>query len=147
MAKDKTIIERFADTVRDVAMTAAEAASEALKAEPPSRATDRAAAYVPLAGDGLVADPLMVPPVTEPRRHRKRVTTPRRAARKKPARATAGKSARKPAKKAVRNSSAATAKKAAKKSSTRRLKKAAGKQVAKTRKAGAKRRAAKSRRG
>ena len=64
MDKDKSILEKFTDTVKDIASTATEAASQALKADEPGlRADERAAAYVPLAADGLVSDPLMVPPV------------------------------------------------------------------------------------
>ena len=70
MAKDKSLMEKFADTVRDVAKTATEAASAALNPEPPaaSKAEQRSAAYVPLAADGLVADPLMMAPVAEKKR-------------------------------------------------------------------------------
>ena len=57
--KDKSIFEKFTDTVKEITNTATEAAGQALKT---SRADERAAAYVPLAADGLVSDPLMVPP-------------------------------------------------------------------------------------
>jgi hypothetical protein len=136
MDKDKSIIERFTDTVREVAKTATEAASEALKPDPPSRVEERAAGYVPLAADGLVSDPLMVPPVAEPRKRRRRAP-PKRTAKKNADRTG------KPAKKA-RKSTARATKKAARKSS----KKAGGRSASKTRNAKmpSRRRAAKSRR-
>ena len=79
MGKDKSVLERLADTVKGIASTATEAASQALKADEPGlRADERAMAYVPLAADGLVSDPLMVPPVA---------TAPaRRSARRPPSR-------------------------------------------------------------
>src|SRR6187402_3335788 len=50
MDNDKSILEKFTDAVKDIASTATEAASQALKAdEPTSRAGERAAADVPLA--------------------------------------------------------------------------------------------------
>lgn len=132
MAKDKSLMEKFADTVRGVAKTAADAASAALQPDTPaSKAGQRSAAYVPLAADGLMADPMMVAP--EPRPRRKRRTAPKRA--------TSGK-ARRPAKGLVRASSA----KGAQKASTRKSRKAASRTTPRKAKAPAKRRAAKSRR-
>jgi hypothetical protein len=134
MAKDKSLMEKFADTVRDVAKTATEAASAALNPEPPaaSKAEQRSAAYVPLAADGLVADPLMMAPVAEVRPRRKKRAAKRAA--KKSTRTTAGS----PAKKTARKSSA----RPAKKSVTRASSRAASRKT----KSAAKRRAAKSRR-
>src|SRR5206468_3658369 len=52
MAKDKSILEKFTDAVKDIASTATEAASQALKTDEPAlRVDERAAAYVPLAAD------------------------------------------------------------------------------------------------
>ena len=132
MGKDKTIIEKFADTLRDVAKTATEAASEALKAERPatSGVEERTAAYVPLAADGLISDPLMVPPMAQTRPRRKK-----RAAAKR-SRATA----RKPAKKSVRKS------KSAKKSTARKSSRTASSKSARKTRTPAKRRGTKSRR-
>lgn len=85
MAKGKSIIEKFTDTVKDIASSA----SEALKAEEPPKVEQTNAAYMPLAAEGLVADPLLVPPVAmrpvpvqPPRRKR----TARKTARKSRAR-------------------------------------------------------------
>ena len=72
MDKDKSILEKFTDTVKDIASTATEAASQALKADEPGlRVDERAVAYVPLAADGLVSDPLMVPPAAAAPERRK----------------------------------------------------------------------------
>jgi hypothetical protein len=143
MARDKSIIEKFADTLRDVAKTATEAASEALKSEGP-KAEDRTAGYVPLAADGLVADPLMVAPMKEARPRRKKRATSRQAAPK-----AAKRTARKAPKKSAKTSSTRAAKKAAKRTSARRSTKAASKRggtTARKTKAPAKRRVARSRR-
>ena len=81
MGKDKSVLERLADTVKGIASTATEAASQALKADEPGlRADERAMAYVPLAADGLVSDPLMVPPVAAAPARRKRAGKRRRSA-------------------------------------------------------------------
>jgi uncharacterized protein YcaQ len=113
MDKDKSILEKITDTMKDIANIAADAADHALKAEePPPKAEERAAAYIPLAADGLVSDPMMVPPVpVAPAPKRKR------AAPKRPAKA--GKKTE--LKKAVKKSGG----KAAKKTTAKRLGKAA----------------------
>src|SRR6267154_4444815 len=83
MGKDKSILEKITDTVKDVAKTASEAASQALRADEPGlKADERAAAYMPLAGDGIVSDPLMVPPVGATRPRRKKRAAQKRAAKK-----------------------------------------------------------------
>jgi hypothetical protein len=108
MDNDKSILGTIADTVKDIATTATDAASYALKKEkPPLKADDSAALYVPLAAEGLVAAPL-VPPIAGTARRRK----------KSAAKRTAGKASRgKPAAKAT--------KKAAKKSRVRKSGKSA----------------------
>ena len=69
MDTDKSILEKFTETVKDVAKAATDAPSLALKADAPAlKADERAVAYMPLAADGLVSDPLMVPPVRLRRR-------------------------------------------------------------------------------
>jgi hypothetical protein len=102
MDKDKSILEKITDTMKGIANIAADAADHALKAEePPQKAEARAAAYIPLAADGLVSDPMMVPPLSvAPAPGRKRAA-PKRAAR-------AGKKSR--PKQAVRKSGGKTAK-------------------------------------
>ena len=64
MDKDKTVLEKITDTLKDVAKTATDAASEALKTDRPAlKADERAVAYMPLAADGLVSDPMLAAPV------------------------------------------------------------------------------------
>jgi hypothetical protein len=101
MAKDKSIIEKFRETMKGLA----DSASEALKAEEPPKADAAAAAYLPFAASGLVSDPVLVPPIAaQPARRKTRVAKrARRSA--KPAKTSARKtSARKAAKKATRAS-------------------------------------------
>ena len=59
MANDKSILEKFTDTVKDIANSA----SEALKADEPPKVEQTNAAYMPFAAAGLVSDPLLVPPI------------------------------------------------------------------------------------
>jgi hypothetical protein len=60
MGKDKSIIEKITDTMKDIANIAADAANHALEAEKPAlKADQRSAVYIPLAADGLVSDPMM----------------------------------------------------------------------------------------
>jgi hypothetical protein len=134
MAKDKTIIERFAETVRDVAKTATDAASEALKSERPANVEGTTAGYMPLAADGLVSDPLMVPPIAGPRQRRKRRASPKGS--KKRTRKMAGT----PAPKAAKKSSARK-----RKATDTRGRRTARKPTARKTKATMKRRAGKSR--
>ncbi len=107
MDNDKSILEKFTDTVKGIASTAADAASAALKAEePPLKDNDVVAVPLPLAGAGLVSDPvMMVPPIAAP--------APRR---KKRAVAKAGKpkAAKKVGKKAVTKTAKAAKKRARK---------------------------------
>ena len=74
MDKDKSILEKITGTMKDIANIAADAADHAMKAQEPSpKAAERSAAYIPLAVDGLVSDPMMVPPIAAahaPRRKR-----------------------------------------------------------------------------
>ena len=71
MDKEKSIFEKITDTVKDIADMAADAANLALKAEEPPlksdqtglKADERAVAYMPLAADGLVSDPMMLVPI------------------------------------------------------------------------------------
>lgn len=98
MDNDKSILGRIADTVKDIATTAADAASDALKKEePPLKADDSAAVYMPLAAEGLVFDPLAPSVAGAPvRRKRSAVKqTAKKAARKK----ATGKAAKKAGKK------------------------------------------------
>lgn len=128
MDKDKSILEKFTDTVKEMANSA----SEALKGEEPPRVEQTNAAYMPYAGQGLVADPLMVPPVAAqpPRRKRAARKTAKKSARKAAARRAAPKKARKaPAKPSTRGKSKARS--AAKASAKRTTKRATRRRIAK----------------
>jgi hypothetical protein len=71
MSKDKSIIAKFTETMKGLA----DSAAEALKAEESPKGGKRAAAGMPLAAEGLVSDPLLVPPVAvQPVRGRKHMT-------------------------------------------------------------------------
>jgi len=132
MDKDKSILEKITDTVKDIANIAATAADHALNADEPTlKAEKRSAAYIPLAADGLVSYPMMVPPVAVAPARKKRKK--KRAARKRTAR-TGGKTAKKT--KAVKKS----ARKAAKKSAASRSRKAAKKTAKKTKRKARKKR-------
>ena len=83
MDKDKSILEKITDTMKDIANIAADAADHALKAEePPPKADQRSAAYIPLAADGLVSDPMMVPPIAVAPAPRRKRAAAKQAARK-----------------------------------------------------------------
>lgn len=134
MAKDKSLMEKFADTVRDVAKAATDAAGAALKPETSvaSKLDERTAGYVPLAADGLVSDPMMATAMARPHPRRKK-----RAAKRVPRTPT-----RKRANKSVRKPSA----KSAKRSASRKSGRAASRKTPRMTKNATKRRAAKSRR-
>jgi hypothetical protein len=121
MDKDKSILEKITDTMKDIANIAADAADHALKAEPPPLAVDqRAAAYIPLASDGLVSDPMMVPPLAAtpaPRRKRAPSTRAAKQPRSRTARKAVSKSAGKAAKKTAARPSASAATRTVKKTS------------------------------
>jgi hypothetical protein len=130
MDNDKSILDKITDTVKGIANTAAEAASHALKSEePPLKADETAVAYMPLAGDGFVSDPLMVAPIAvAPARKKKRAAKKRAA--KKASKKVAKKAAKKSAKKSAKKVAKKSAKKAAKKSTAKKSKKAAKKTAA-----------------
>jgi hypothetical protein len=121
MDKDKSILEKITDTIQDIANIAADAADHALKAEQPRPQVDqRAAAYIPLAADGLVSDPMMVPPLAAtpaPRRKRAPSTRAAKQTRSKTARKAVSKSAGNAAKKTAARPSASAATRTAKKTS------------------------------
>jgi hypothetical protein len=129
MGKDKSILEKITGTMKDIANIAADAADHAMKAErAPVKADERSAAYIPLAADGLVSDPMMVPPIAAahaPRRKRAASRRTVRASRKTRARKAVRKSAAKPAKKTAASRSRSAAKSTATKSSKKTAKKTA----------------------
>jgi hypothetical protein len=126
MDNDKSILERFTDTVKDIANSA----SEALKAEEPPKVEQTNAAYMPFAAEGLVSDPLLVPPIAAqlPRRKRtakkaaKKSSARKSSARKTATKRAAPKKARKAAKTSARGRSKASSRSAAKTSATRTTK-------------------------
>ena len=128
MGKDKSVLEKITGTVKDIANIAADAADHAMKAnEAPPRAAERSAAYIPLAADGLVSDPTMVPPIAAahaPRRKRAGSRRAAKASRKTRAKKAVGKSAAKPAKKTVARRSSSVAKTTARKTGRKTAKKA-----------------------
>ena len=132
MGNNKSILEKFTATVKGIAETATNAASQALKAEqPPMREEDLAALSMPLAGDGFVSDPMLVPPAAAAApRPRKRAVPRRSAGKARKATKTASKKAA--AKKAVKKA----ARKAAKKSAVARSRNAAKKTAKRTTKSG-----------
>ena len=138
MNKDKSILEKITDTVKDIATIAANAADHALKAEEsPLKVDRRSAAYIPLAADGLVSDPVMVPPPAgSPAPRRKRAAAKRAANKANKANKTAkkNKAVKKSAGKAVKRAAAKKSKKAAKKTARKTNRKAARRAAKKTRK-------------
>jgi hypothetical protein len=120
MDKDKSILEKITDTIKDIANIAADAADHAMKAErPPLKADERSAAYIPLAADGLVSDPMMVPPIAAahaPRRKRAASNRAAKASKTKPKK-DVKKSGAKAATKATARRSRSAAKSTARKTS------------------------------
>ena len=131
MDNDKSILEKFTDTVKGIASTAADAASAALRAEePPLKDNDVVAVPLPLGAAGLVSDPMLVPPIAAPApRRRKRTVSKRKAG---PAQTSAKKSGKKAAKKTARKTAKKTAPRTAKKAVKKTAKKAIKKATRKT---------------
>jgi len=128
MGKHKSVLEKITGTVKDIANIAADAADHAMKAnEAPPRAAERSAAYIPLAADGLVSDPMMVPPIAAahaPRRKRAGSRRAAKASRKTRAKKAVKKSAAKPAKKTAAGRSSSAARMTARKTGKKTAKKA-----------------------
>jgi hypothetical protein len=116
MSRDKSILEKFTDKVKEMASSA----SEALKAEEPPKVEQGNAAYMPFAAEGLVSDPLLIPPVApQPRRRTRTAKTARKSSARKAAKRSAPRKARKAAKTSARGRSKATSRSAAKASGKR----------------------------
>jgi hypothetical protein len=115
MAKQKSILDKFTDTMKGLA----DSASQALKSEEPARVDESAAAYMPFAAEGMVSDPLPVPPfaVEPPRRKRAPSEKGKRRAAKRSRKTAASKPARKTAAKPARARTKAAARKTARKTS------------------------------
>ena len=149
MDNDKSILEKFTDTVKGIASTAADAASAALKAEePPLKDNDVAAVPLPLAGAGLVSDPVMlVPPIAAPAPRRKKRAAPKRsvARTRKTAKKAGKKTGKKTGKKASKKTVRKSAKQAAKKTPSKTAKKSAARKSSRKSKKTVKRTAKKRR--
>ncbi|MBI5261118.1 MAG: hypothetical protein HY852_04795 [Bradyrhizobium sp.] len=120
MSTDKSILEKITDTVKEVANRASDAAVEALKPEPhPAKkggriekdVSETTAGYVPLAADGIVADPLLVQPLAEaPARPKRGGKAAGRTASKKATKSSARRAPKKAGKKSMARKSKATVK-------------------------------------
>lgn len=111
MGKTKSIGEKIAGTMKDIVSIAVNAADHAMKTDKaPPTVDERSAVYIPLAADGLVSDPMMVPPIAAvhaPRRKRAPLKRAARASRKTRAKKAVKKSAAKPTKATARRSRSA----------------------------------------
>jgi hypothetical protein len=111
MGKTKSIGEKIAGTMKDIVSIAANAADHAMKTdEAPPTVDERSAAYIPLAADGLVSDPMMVPPIAAahaPRRKRAPLKRAAKASRKTRAKKAVKKSTAKPTRATARRSRSA----------------------------------------
>jgi hypothetical protein len=126
--KDKNVIESLVDKINDAVENITTTASEALQnaMEPdPVKPGEQPVAFMPMAGDGLLADPAMPLFVVIPRRKK----------------STSKKAPKRSAKKAAKKAAKKLAKKTAKKPSAKKVghtavaKKKTAKQVAKKKKA------------
>ncbi len=123
MAKEKSILDKFTETMKGLA----DSASQALKADEPARVDETAAAYMPFAAEGFVSDPLPVPPIEAQPPRRKR------GAAKKTAKRGARKAATGKAAKTTNKHTNKTAKKSTpKKRAARKTASARSKQTART---------------
>ncbi|THD57111.1 MAG: histidine biosynthesis protein HisIE [Bradyrhizobium sp.] len=134
--KEKSIVEKTVQTVKDIASTVSDAAKHAMEPEP-LKPGGEAVTYTRMAGDGVVSDPVMAPfVVISPRKKSTSKKAPKTTVKttvKKTAeksakifakKAPAKKAATKTTKKAATKSAAKKSKKTAKKSSVRSAKKA-----------------------
>jgi hypothetical protein len=126
MGKTKSIGEKIAGTMKDIVSIAANAADHAMKTdEAPPTVDERSAAYIPLAADGLVSDPMMVPPIAAahaPRRKRAPLKRAAKASRKTRAKKAVKKSTAKPTRATARRSRSAaqaSARKSSKKTNSK----------------------------
>jgi hypothetical protein len=124
MGKTKSIGEKIAGTMKDIVSIAANAADHAMKTDEAAPTVDeRSAAYIPLAADGFVSDPMMVPLIAAAHAPRGKRAPLKRAA-KTPAKKAVKKSAAKPAKKATSRRSRSAAQASARKTSKKTNRKA-----------------------
>jgi hypothetical protein len=130
MGDDKSIRQKIADGLKDLANIAANAANDALKAEASKPKSDEAASYIPFAAEGLVSDPMLVPPLAAVPRKRKRVAA--KPVAKSAVRKTATKAAKKSAAGKSKKRTGNAAKKATKKATKKAAKKTTNKTATKT---------------
>ena len=117
MAKRKSILDKFTDTMKGLA----DSASRALKGEEPARVDESAAAYMPFAAEGMVSDLLPVPPIASRPARRKRA--PSEKGKRRAAKRSRKTAAARPARKATaRSRSKVAARKSAKKTSRKKRK-------------------------
>jgi hypothetical protein len=120
MAKEKSILDKFTDTMKGLA----DSASQALKSEEPARVDESAAAYMPFAAEAMVFDLLPVPPIATQPARRKRAPSEKgkRRAAKRSRKTAAAKPARKAIAKSIGARTKAAARKSARKTSRKTLK-------------------------
>src|SRR5665647_326962 len=122
--KEKSIVKKTVQTVKDIASTVSDVAKHAMEPEP-LKPGEEAVTYTRMAGDGVVSDPMMPPFLVIPPRKKSTSKKAPKTTAKKTAKKTAEKSAKISAKKAsAKKSAAKKSKKTAKKSSVRSAKKA-----------------------
>jgi hypothetical protein len=129
MDNDKSILEKFTDTVKDIANIATDAASYALSADQPALKDEKAVAYMPLAADGFVSDPMLVAPIAGARKKKRAATKPaaKKTATKAVKKSTKKKSVKKTAKRPTAKRPRTMVKKTAKKPAKKASRKTAGK--------------------
>ncbi len=100
--KDKNVIEKLVDKINDavenITTTVSDAVQHAMEPDP-VRPSEQPVAYMPMAGDGLLADPMMPPFVVIPGRKKSTSKNAPKESGKKAAKKTVKKSAKKAAKK------------------------------------------------
>jgi hypothetical protein len=127
MAKEKSILDKFTDTMKGLA----DSASQALKSEEPARVDNTAAAYMPFAAEGMVSDLLPVPPIATKPVRRKRAPSEKgkRRAAKRSRKTAAAKLPRKASAKSAGARTKAAARKSARKTSRKTLKRGGAKRT------------------
>ena len=84
--KEKSIVEKTVQTVKDIASTVSDAAKHAMEPEP-LKPGEEAVTYTRMAGDGVVSDPMMPPfVVIPPRKKSTSKKAPKTTAKKRPRR-------------------------------------------------------------
>ena len=127
MAKRKSILDKFTDTMKGLA----DSASQALKSEEPARVDESAAAYMPFASEGMVSDLLPVPPIATQPARRKRAPSEKgkRRAAKRSRKTAAAKPARRATAKSARARTKAAGRKSARKTSRKTLRRGGAKKT------------------